>query len=157
MPEKKTIKKAQKAKRQGKAPSTQAGAFVEEEMHHIREGKHGAKNTKQAIAIGLSKARQSGVVIPDAEGKKSSKSRRIQKKEVSSTRSKAGEARMMKEPKSAASHRAISKQARKAAKNRTAAEKHESAMKAVNTKGMSGLKKAATKAAKTRAEHKRAA
>lgn len=58
MPEKKTIKKAQKAKREGKAPSTQAGEFVREEIEHIREGKHGAKNTKQAIAIGLSKARR---------------------------------------------------------------------------------------------------
>lgn len=64
MPEKKTIKRARKAKRQGKAPSTQAGEFVREEMHHIRSGKHGARSTKQAIAIGLSKARRSGVKVP---------------------------------------------------------------------------------------------
>src|SRR5215470_3429024 len=64
MPEKRTIKRAAKAKRQGKAPSTQAGEFVREEMHHIREGKHGARSTKQAIAIGLSKARKAGVDLP---------------------------------------------------------------------------------------------
>jgi hypothetical protein len=58
MPEKRTIEKARKDRRQGKAPSTQAGEFVREEMEHIREGKHGARSTKQAIAIGLSKARR---------------------------------------------------------------------------------------------------
>lgn len=65
MPEKRTIKKAQQAKRQGKSASTQAGAFVKEAIDHIRKGKHGAKNAKQAIAIGLSEARRSGVAIPD--------------------------------------------------------------------------------------------
>ena len=60
MPEKKTIERARRDKRQGKSTSTQAGEFVREEMHHIREGKHGARSTKQAIAIGLSKARRSG-------------------------------------------------------------------------------------------------
>ncbi|HEY1585994.1 MAG TPA: DNA-binding protein, partial [Polyangia bacterium] len=60
MPEKKTIERARRDKRQGKSASTQAGEFVREEMEHIRKGKHGAKNTKQAIAIGLSKARRSG-------------------------------------------------------------------------------------------------
>ena len=61
MPEKETIRKARQDKREGKSPSTQAGEFVREEIHHIREGKHGASSTKQAIAIGLSKARRSGV------------------------------------------------------------------------------------------------
>src|SRR5438046_3786493 len=61
MPEKRTIKRARKDKRAGKSASTQAGEFVREEMHHIREGKHGARSTKQAIAIGLSKARRAGV------------------------------------------------------------------------------------------------
>jgi hypothetical protein len=60
MPEKQTMKRARRAKREGKAPSTQAGQFVREEIHHIREGKHGARSTKQAIAIGLSKARRAG-------------------------------------------------------------------------------------------------
>src|SRR2546426_3729397 len=64
MPERKTIERAQKTKRQGKAPSTQAGEFVREEFEHIREGKHGARSTKQAIAIGLSKARRAGVKLP---------------------------------------------------------------------------------------------
>lgn len=156
MPERKTIKKAQKAKRTGKSPSTQAGAFVEEEMHHVREGKHGAKNTKQAIAIGLSKARQSGVKIPDASGKRTSisGSGRIAKKATSAKRSHAGEERMKKEPHVAASHKAISSHARKAAKERGSEDRHKAAMKAVATKGQSGLKKAAKKAAHTRASHR---
>lgn len=64
MPEKRTVAKARKAKRAGKAPSTQAGGFVKEEMHHKREGKHPVKSKKQAIAIGLSKARKAGVKVP---------------------------------------------------------------------------------------------
>ena len=64
MPTKKTVAKARKAKRAGKAPSTQAGEFVKEEMHHKREGKHPVKSKKQAIAIGLSKARKAGVKVP---------------------------------------------------------------------------------------------
>src|SRR6266536_2859441 len=77
MPEKKTIERARKAKRQGKAPTTQAGEFVRETMHHIREGKHGARSTKQAIAIGLSKARRAGVKLPPPQqGKTSARTRR---------------------------------------------------------------------------------
>ncbi|HMC26289.1 MAG TPA: DUF6496 domain-containing protein, partial [Verrucomicrobiae bacterium] len=64
MPERETIERAREDQREGKAPSTQAGEFVREEMHHIREGKHGARSTKQAIAIGLSKARRAGVKLP---------------------------------------------------------------------------------------------
>src|SRR6478752_3709839 len=64
MPEKQTLERAKEDRREGKAPSTQAGEFIREEMHHIREGKHGARNTKQAIAIGLSKARRAGVDLP---------------------------------------------------------------------------------------------
>jgi uncharacterized protein DUF6496 len=64
MPEKRTIEHARQDKREGKAPTTQAGEFIREEMHHIREGKHGARSTKQAIAIGLSKARRAGVKLP---------------------------------------------------------------------------------------------
>jgi hypothetical protein len=63
MPEKQTLRRAARDKRQGKAPTTQAGEFIREEMHHIREGKHGARSAKQAIAIGLSKARRSGVEL----------------------------------------------------------------------------------------------
>src|SRR6187399_2208719 len=64
MPELETIKRAKKDRREGKSASTQAGEFVREEFHHIREGKHGARSTKQAIAIGLSKARRAGVKLP---------------------------------------------------------------------------------------------
>ena len=64
MPERKTLERAAQDKREGKAPSTQAGEFVREEMEHVREGKHGARSTKQAIAIGLSKARRAGVKLP---------------------------------------------------------------------------------------------
>jgi len=42
MPDKETIRRAEEDAREGKSPSTQAGEFVREEMHHIREGKHGA-------------------------------------------------------------------------------------------------------------------
>ena len=64
MPEKKTIEKAREDKREGKAPSTQAGEFVREEVHKIRRGEHGARSPEQAIAIGLSKARRAGVDLP---------------------------------------------------------------------------------------------
>src|ERR1700683_3454903 len=77
MPDKETIERARKDAREGKAPSTQAGEFVREEMHHIREGKHGARSTKQAIAIGLSKARRAGVDLPPPKkGKTSEKTRK---------------------------------------------------------------------------------
>src|SRR5947199_10582132 len=76
MPEKETVKRARRDKRAGKAASTQAGAFVREEMHHVRKGKHGAASAKQAIAIGLSKARKAGVKLkPPAKGKASAKTR----------------------------------------------------------------------------------
>lgn len=95
MPTTRTVKKAQESKREGKSSSTQAGHFVKEEMDHVKTGKHGAKNRKQAIAIGLSKARQSGVDIPDSpNAKKTSKatthSKRIVKPKVSHKRSQAG-------------------------------------------------------------------
>ena len=77
MPEKQTIERAEKAKRQGKSPSTQSGEFVREEIHHIRQRKHGARSTKQAIAIGLSKARRAGVDLPPPKkGAVSEKTRR---------------------------------------------------------------------------------
>src|SRR6266436_6539721 len=76
MPEKKTIERARQDKREGKAPTTQAGEFVREEIHHLREGKHGARSTKQAIAIGLSKARRAGVDLPPpARGKTTERTR----------------------------------------------------------------------------------
>src|SRR6266571_3050378 len=83
MPEKQTIERARQDKREGKAPSTQAGEFVREEIHHIREGKHGARSTKQAIAIGLSKARRAGVDLPPPkEGTASSETRQKASRDV---------------------------------------------------------------------------
>src|SRR3974377_177517 len=77
MPEQETLERGRQDERAGKAPSTQAGEFVREEMHHIREGKHGARSTKQAIAIGLSKARRAGVKLPPlGRGKASATTRR---------------------------------------------------------------------------------
>ena len=76
MPEKKTLERAREHAREGKAPSTQAGEFVREEMEHVRKGKHGARSTKQAIAIGLSKARRAGVRLrPPKKGKASERTR----------------------------------------------------------------------------------
>ena len=76
MPEKETLERAREDARKGKSASTQAGEFVREEMHHVREGKHGARSTKQAIAIGLSKARRAGVKLrAPAKGKLSASTR----------------------------------------------------------------------------------
>jgi hypothetical protein len=76
MPDDETTVRVRKDKRKGKSPSAQAGEFVREEIHHIREGKHGARSTKQAIAIGLSKARRAGVDLPPpGQGKTSERTR----------------------------------------------------------------------------------
>lgn len=130
MPERKTLERARKAKRQGKAPTTQAGEFVREEMEHVREGKHGARSTKQAIAIGLSKARRSGVKLkPPGKGQASARTRKSasrdyragqsgRKRKPSPKRSRATLRALKREPRRAASRRALSKQARSAAKRR---------------------------------------
>lgn len=130
MPEKTTLKRAAEDKREGKAASTQAGEFVREEMEHIRLGKHGARNTKQAIAIGLSKARRAGVDLkPPKKGRASEKTRKSAdrdyrkghsktKKVASSSRSSARLKALKREPRSAASHRALSRQAKSAAARR---------------------------------------
>src|SRR6187455_1328246 len=91
MPERKTIERAKKDEREGKAPSTQAGEFVREEMDHIREGKHGARSTKQAIAIGLSKARRAGVDLPPpARGSTSARTREHAARDYAKGRTGAG-------------------------------------------------------------------
>ena len=126
MPEKETLERARKDKREGKAPSTQAGEFVREEIEHIREGKHGARSTKQAIAIGLAKARRAGVELPPSEGSseevKEQAKRDLRKgksgKKPSATRSRATRKALKKEGRSAASKEALSSQARKAARAR---------------------------------------
>src|SRR5438445_915539 len=133
MPEKATLERAHEDKRAGKAPTTQAGEFVREEIHHLREGKHGARSTKQAIAIGLSKARQAGVDLPPpAKGKTTERTRKSAarayarghgappKSTPSAKRSKAVHRALEREGKSAASHTALSKQAHAAARTRTA-------------------------------------
>lgn len=131
MPEKKTIERARKAKREGKAPSTQAGEFVREEIEHVREGKHGAKSTKQAIAIGLSKARRAGVKVPAPKKGTTSKRTRDQAKRdtataaTSTTRTKppkraraAKKKTLARAPRTTASPRALSRQGRQAARRR---------------------------------------
>jgi hypothetical protein len=144
MPEKETLRRAQEDKREGKAPSTQAGEFVREEIDHIREGKHGARSTKQAIAIGLSKARRAGVKLePPARGKASAKTRRSaklalkegkEKRKPSAKRSRAAETALKREGRSAASKKALSRQARMAAKKRSASSRSAAAKKAARTR-----------------------
>ena len=80
MPEKRTVQRARKDARQGKAPSTQAGEFVREEIHHVRQGKHGARSPQQAIAIGLSEARKKGKKVPKKSKKKTKKGRKKSRK-----------------------------------------------------------------------------
>jgi hypothetical protein len=162
MPEKKTIAKAEQDRREGKAPSTQAGEFVREEMEHIREGKHGARSAKQAIAIGLSKARRAGVDLkPPEKGRVSARSRKSAEaaykkgqtgEPVSKTRSRARTKALKKESTSAASPTALSRQARSAAKKRSAASRSAAAKKAARTKGPARRSAAAKKAARTRAK-----
>jgi hypothetical protein len=125
VPEKETIERARRDKREGKAPSTQAGEFVREEIEHIREGKHGARSTKQAIAIGLSKARRAGVELPapknaSKETREEAKRdlRQAGKKTKSAKRSRATLKALKKEPRRVVSKKALSKQARTAAKRR---------------------------------------
>ena len=163
MPEKATIARARKDAREGKSPSTQAGEFVREEIHHVREGKHGARSTKQAIAIGLSKARRAGVKLPKPRrgtasrraraqaARDSAVGRRRTRHAVSKRRSRAVSKALRREPHAAASKRALSTQARKTARRRTAAQRSASARKAVRTKGAAGRSAAAKKAARTRA------
>jgi hypothetical protein len=130
MPEQKTIERARKAKREGKAPTTQAGEFVHEEIEHVREGKHGARSTKQAIAIGLSKARRAGVKLrPPRKGQTSARTRksaardyrkgqRRTRRKTSRKRSRATLRALKREPRRTTSRRALSKQARSAARRR---------------------------------------
>jgi hypothetical protein len=144
MPEKETLERAEEDKREGKSPSTQAGEFVHEEIEHIREGKHGARSTKQAIAIGLSKARRAGVKLPAS--KSASKRTRAQAardtrkgrssggKKTSAKRSRAASRALKREGHSAASRTALSRQARSAAAKRSASSRSRAAKKAAATR-----------------------
>ena len=162
MPEMKTLRRAAADKREGKSASTQAGEFVREEIDHIREGRHGARSTKQAIAIGLSKARRAGVKLPPPKkGKASEKMRqsalrayeagRAGDEPVSHRRSRATKLALQREPHAAASKYALARQAKAAARRRTASERSAAAMSAVRTKGPAERSAAARKAARTRA------
>ena len=131
MPEKRTLERARQDAKEGKAPSTQAGEFVREEMDHIREGKHGARNAKQAIAIGLSKARRAGVDLPaPKKGKTSEPTRKQAKRDLakgrsgttpkpSAKRSRAVTAALKRESSAAASPLALSRHARQTARSRS--------------------------------------
>ena len=130
MPEQKTLKRARQAKREGKAPTTQAGEFVREEIEHIREGKHGARSTKQAIAIGLSKARRTGVDLkPPPRGQAAERTRKSagrayragqsrKRRKPSAKRSRAAMRALKRESKRAASRKALSRQAKSTAARR---------------------------------------
>ena len=134
MPEQKTLERARQAKREGKAPSTQAGEFVREEIEHVREGKHGARSTKQAIAIGLSKARRAGVKLkPPKKGQASARTRKSAAQDyrsgqsgaprkTSAKRSRASARALKREPRGTTSRAALSAQARAAATRRRRAE-----------------------------------
>lgn len=182
MPDKKTIEKARRDKRQGKSPSTQAGEFVREEIEKIRHGEHGARSAKQAIAIGLSEARRAGVDLPPPKKGKVKESTRksaeyayeVGQGERTPKRrprvSRAVSEVLEHEPRDTASRDALSRQAKRAASRRSAAdrsaaatraaqtkgaaERSAAARKAVQTKGPEGLKRAALKAARTRAAHR---
>ncbi|HEY2586301.1 MAG TPA: DUF6496 domain-containing protein [Tepidisphaeraceae bacterium] len=164
MPDKQTIERAKQDKREGKSASTQAGEFVREEMHHIREGKHGARSAKQAIAIGLSKARQAGVALrPPKKGQASEKTRKSAargaaqgrgtagRRKPSAKRSRAITRALKREGRGAASHKALARQAHTAAGKRTASARSASAKRAARTKGPAERSAAARKAARTRA------
>ena len=130
MPEKRTLKRARKARREGKSPTTQAGEFVHEEIEHVREGKHGARSAKQAIAIGLSKARRAGIKVkPPKRGQASARTRksaardyrqgqRRTRKKTSTRRARASLRALKREPKRTVTKKALSRQARTAARRR---------------------------------------
>jgi hypothetical protein len=167
MPSKQAISRARRDKRAGKSASTQAGEFVREEIEKIRRGEHGARNTRQAIAIGLSEARRAGVNLPPPKpGRTSERTRRSAKYAYdaghghphgtsSPRRSRAIERALKREPTSTASHAALSRQAHSAARARTASDRSAAARKAARTKGPAGRHAAAVKAARTRARHGR--
>jgi hypothetical protein len=163
MPDKQTLQRARRDKQQGKAPTTQAGEFVREEMEHIREGRHGARSAKQAIAIGLSKARRAGVDLPaPKKGTVSDKTRKSAARayalghgapalrRATAKRSRATVQALKREGRSAASHQALARQAHSAASRRPKSQRSASAMKSASTKGPVERSAAALKAARTR-------
>jgi hypothetical protein len=159
MPEEETLRRAREDKEQGKAPTTQAGEFVREEIHHIREGKHGARSTKQAIAIGLSKARRAGVKLPTPPASAKVRTKRSAEyasraakrgRSASPRRSRAISAALKREARSAASEKALARQAKSAARRRSPAARRAAARRAARTKGPKVRRTAAQRAARTR-------
>jgi hypothetical protein len=166
MPDKRTIEKARRDKREGKSASTQAGEFVREEIDKIRHGEHGARSTKQAIAIGLSETRRAGVDLPPPKsGQTTERTRRSaeyayeagqgrrkvkRRPQVSRAVGKA----LKGEPRKTASRKALSRQVHSAASRRTAAQRSAAARKAARTKGAARRSAAAKKAARTRAQRR---
>lgn len=174
MPRTSSIAHARADKRAGKAPTTQAGHFVRDEIEAVRSGKHGVRSAKQAIAIGLSEARRAGVDLPPKKGatKTGTKSAgtkagaaksgdsmpppRRASSESKATRARAALNALKREGTAGASHQALSTQAKRASSTRTAADRSASAKKAASTKGATGRSEAARKAARTRATRKEA-
>lgn len=166
MPEKETIERAHEDAREGKSPSTQAGEFVREEMHHIREGKHGAASPQQAIAIGLSKARRAGVKLkPPKRGRASSRTRKQatrdyrkgqshSRRKTSSGRSRATSRALRRKGRQAASRQALSRQGRSAAQHRSSVSRSQAARKAARTRGVAGRHRAGQRGARTRRSHR---
>jgi hypothetical protein len=144
MPDKKTVELAWRDRREGKSATTQAGEFVREEIHHVREGKHGARSAKQAIAIGLSKARRAGVDLAQpkagtvsADTRKSAARDEASSQHVSRTspaRSRATAKALQREGSAAASKPALAEQAHLAASKRSAAQRSASARKGARTR-----------------------
>ena len=142
MPERDTIERAREDAREGKSPSTQAGEFVREEIHHVREGKHGARSPKQAIAIGLSKARRAGVKLappkgPTALRKKAEQDierRQNSRHKTSGRRSRAVTHALEREPKSTTGRKAMSGQAKASSAKRSKRSRSEAAQKAARTR-----------------------
>jgi len=167
MPRKEIIQRARRDKREGKSPSTQAGEFVRDEIDKIRQGEHGARSTKQAIAIGLSEARRAGVDLPPPKrGQTTARTRKSAKyayeagqgKRKTTRRPRVSRAvsRVLKdEPRNTASRKSLSRQAKSAASRRSASQRAASARQAVRTKGSAGLSAAAKKGARTRARKRR--
>lgn len=149
MPEKETLARARRDERQGKAPSTQAGEFVHEEIEHVREGKHGARSTKQAIAIGLSKARRAGVRLPPPRGGKASTRKSAASaaragemhRKPSQKRARSVRKALEREPLGTVSREALARQARSAAGRRPASARSTAARKGARTRARRSAKK----------------
>jgi hypothetical protein len=149
MPEKETLERARRDKAEGKSPSTQAGEFVHEEIEHVREGKHGARSTKQAIAIGLSKARRAGVKLPPPKGGKAKTRKSAASaaragrtgRKPSARRARAVRKALKREPHRTASRKALARQARSAARKRPASARSAAARKAARTRARTSTKR----------------